>query len=84
MKSEILRRTFEAAKYPKGSQEREKLNEDSVTGEYMTSYKYILRKPFLMSDGTLHPNQKFISRSFRTKAEAVVAQEQEERGEVAE
>ena len=42
MKTEILKRTFEALSHPKGSEERKKLNEKSLTSEYMTSYKYIL------------------------------------------
>lgn len=39
---EIRRRTFEAAKYPKGSKEREELNKSALTSEYMTSYRYAL------------------------------------------
>jgi hypothetical protein len=38
----VKRRTFEARKYPKGSPERIKLNENPLTSEYMTSYKYLL------------------------------------------
>jgi hypothetical protein len=37
----IQRRTFEANKYPKGSPERNRLNEDPLTSEYMPSYRYI-------------------------------------------
>lgn len=36
----LIKRTFEALKYPKGSPERIKLNEKSETSEYMPSYKY--------------------------------------------
>lgn len=36
----VHKRTFEAAKHPKGSDERARLNLSSVTSEYMTSYKY--------------------------------------------
>ena len=39
----VVRRTFEAAKYPKGSRERELLNQDWLTSEYMTSHKYGVR-----------------------------------------
>ena len=38
----IYNRTFEALKYPKGSNERIKLNGSSITSEYMKSYKYTL------------------------------------------
>lgn len=38
----IHRRTFEAKKHPKGSEERKKLNMSAITSEYMTSYKYAL------------------------------------------
>ncbi len=36
----IVRRTFEATKFPKGSPQRAKLNENTMTSEYMTSYKW--------------------------------------------
>jgi hypothetical protein len=72
---EILRRTFEAAKYPKGSEERARLNCDAVTSEYMTSYRYAVRRPFTMSDGTPHPTQPYLIDTYRTKAEAVRAAE---------
>lgn len=38
----IIKRTFKANKYPKGSQERIKLNEEILTSEYQPDYKYIL------------------------------------------
>jgi hypothetical protein len=44
----VVRRTFEAAKFPKGSPERVALNGDWLTSEYMPSYKYGL----LEDDGT--------------------------------
>lgn len=37
----IIRRTFEAAKYPKGSPERDCLNRHVATSEYMPSYRYL-------------------------------------------
>jgi hypothetical protein len=55
----IERRSFEAKKHPKGSPEREKLNTDPRTSEYMPSYKYVA------SDG-------ITSRSFVSKREAEV------------
>lgn len=36
----VKRRTFEAAKHPKGSAERDRLNRSPLTSEYMPSYKY--------------------------------------------
>ena len=57
MKYTVHKRTFEALKYPKGSPERIKLNEDNITSEYMTSYKFALKGPNL-------------STSFKTKHEA--------------
>jgi hypothetical protein len=69
----IKRRTFEAAKYPKGSPERAKLNECSLTSEYMTSYRYTIETKNFMSDGTLNPVQPIVYRDFRTKAEAEAA-----------
>lgn len=56
---EITKRTFEAAKHPKGSEERKNLNLSIVTSEYMTSYKYAV-----IGSG--------FSRSFRSKAEAEI------------
>lgn len=69
----IHRRTFEAARFPKGSTERETLNKDVLTSEYMPSYRYLLRRPFLMSDGTPHPTQKYLDVTFTTRAEADAA-----------
>jgi hypothetical protein len=56
-KYQVIRRTFEAAKHPKGSPERVKLNESVVTSEYMTTHKYAI-----VGD--------HFSNSRRTKAEA--------------
>ena len=38
--STVTRRTFEAEKYPKGSQERDLLNMSAITSEYQHSHKY--------------------------------------------
>lgn len=38
----IQKRTFEALTFAKGSSEREKLNEETLTSEYMPSYKYMI------------------------------------------
>jgi hypothetical protein len=51
----VIRRTFEAVNYPKGSEERTRLNGDPVTSEYLPSYLY------RTSDGC----------SWRTKREAL-------------
>jgi hypothetical protein len=56
----VVKRTFEALKYPKGSQDRVRLNGDWLTSEYMTSYRYGVRK----DDGGHTPF------TYRTKAEA--------------
>ncbi len=53
----VHKRTFEAKQFPVGSPERKKLNEDSITSEYMPSYKYSVKGPH-------------ISTSHRTKKEA--------------
>ena len=58
----IHRRTFEAEKFPKGSPEREALNLQSLTSEYMHSYKY-----------EVHEEGSTFVRTFRTKSEAVNA-----------
>lgn len=68
MKTELIKRTFEAGKYPRGSQQRADLNLKAETSEYMPSYKYILR--------TFHPetdtHTAYVSdRNFRTKTEAL-------------
>jgi hypothetical protein len=68
--SQLIKRTFAAAKYPKGSEERTLLNGDAATSEYLPSYRYLVRKPFIMRDGTQNPVQKYIEQTFRTKAEA--------------
>lgn len=38
----ITKRTFEALKYPKGSQKRIELNENIITSEYQQDYRYVL------------------------------------------
>jgi len=55
-----IRRTFEAAKHPPGSEERARLNLDWLTSEYMTSHRYGVRD----DDGSHLPF------TYRTKAEA--------------
>jgi hypothetical protein len=67
----LLKRTFTARNHPKDSAERKTLNEDVLTSEYMPSYKFLVREPFLMSDGSANPRQPFVNRPFTTKAEAV-------------
>ncbi len=69
-KAELLRRTFAAKNHPAGSPERAELNKDVLTSEYMPSYKFLVRRPFTMSDGTPHPTQKHIDETFPTKAAA--------------
>lgn len=75
MTGQILRRTFEARNHPEGSPERARLNCDVLTSEYMTGQRYLFRKPFLMSDGTPHPTQKFNDKTFTTKRQATAEAE---------
>lgn len=72
MNVEVLRRTFDAKNHPESSPERERLNRDPLTSEYMPSLRYLVRWPFLMNDGTPHPTQKHLSRGFKGKAEAII------------
>lgn len=64
----VVRRTFEAAKHPKGSPERTRLNLDWLTSEYMTSYRYGVRN----DDGS-KVTVGIGSDTFRTKGEAEAA-----------
>jgi hypothetical protein len=60
----IKKRTFEAKKYPVGSPERMKLNEDSVTSEYMPSHKYSLKGDHLrVTFRTKFEAELFVTRS---------------------
>ena len=70
MSIEVLRRTFSASKHPPGSEERARLNRDTLTSEYYTSHRYMTRQPFTMDDGAPHPTQRYLCRTFKTKAEA--------------
>ncbi len=65
----IIRRSFCAAKHPKGSVERG-LNLDAVTSEYLPGERYIVRRRAVMSEGTPNPAQRFHDCGFRTKGEA--------------
>ncbi len=66
----VFRRTFEAAKHPKGSEERARLNFDPLTSEYSTGSPYLSRRPAFMSDGTPNEVQGTHDKCHRTKAEA--------------
>ena len=70
MTIEVLRRTFAAAKRPPGSEARARLNRDTLTSEYYTSHRYMTRQPFTMDDGTPHPTQHCLCRTFKTKVKA--------------
>lgn len=63
MKATIHRRTFEAAKHPLGSEERARLNLNSLTSEYYPSRRYEI----ITENGHKH--------DCRTRAEAVAAME---------
>ncbi len=67
---QIIKRTFEALNYPEGSEERKQLNRSGLTSQYFTSYKWIIRRPFYMSDGkSLHP-QVWQDDEYKTLKEA--------------
>jgi len=55
----LFKRTFEALKHAKGTAQRDALNCDAKTSEYMPSYKWIVED----KDG--------LTRDFRTKQDAV-------------
>lgn len=63
----VIRRTFEAAKHPKGSEERARLNEDARTSEYMTSYRYMTVEDRPETATTIAYTDR---RSWRTKRDA--------------
>lgn len=73
MKTEIIKRTFEAKKYPKGSEERKSLNLKAETSEYMTSQKYLLRQYY---EETYSHTAYTSDMSFRTKREAELVEEE--------
>ena len=68
----LLRRTFNAAKHPPGSDERKILNADPVTSEYMTSHKFMVRREAIMSDGRQNPAQLYHDKTFVTLKEAII------------
>jgi hypothetical protein len=70
MTVEVLRRSFAAARHPPGSEARARLNRDTLTSEYFTSHRHMTRQPFTMDDGAPHPTQRYLCRTFKTKAEA--------------
>lgn len=59
-----LRRTFEAASHPKGSLERERLNRDALTSEFLPGSRYVVRE-------FVNTPQGFVTHTFRTKADAL-------------
>jgi hypothetical protein len=59
----VARRQFTAKNFPEGSEERQTLNCDPLTSEYMPSYRYSLRN----DDDSKTPF------SYRTKTEAEAA-----------
>lgn len=68
MKTELLTRTFEASKHTKGSEERNRLNSEIVTSEYMTSMRYltVIHHPETVVN-TAYKSQK----THKTKTEAI-------------
>lgn len=70
MKS-LGQRSFAARKYPKGSPQRQTLNENPKTSEYYTSEKWYVEEDNFMSDGTIHPNQPKFYTTFKTRKLAI-------------
>lgn len=71
MSVQVIRRTFEAKNHLPGSPEREALNKDPATSEYLPGQKYLVRRPYFMSNGEPNPSQKFHDETYSTKREAV-------------
>lgn len=67
MKTELIKRTFEAIKYPIGSEKRKKLNLKPETSEYMTSMKYIVK---ILIEETKYNHAYIQQQTFKTKTEA--------------
>lgn len=63
----IIKRTFEALKYPEGSKEREELNLSAKTSAYMPSYKYIA---VVVTEKNPKYNEMKFTAARRTKKEA--------------
>lgn len=61
----VHRRTFEAAQFPEGSEERARLNLHTLTSEYMPSYRYVVL-------GGQHDRR---ATRTKTEAESLVSQE---------
>lgn len=69
VKKELIKRTFEAKFYKVGSEERNRLNCDPKTSEYMTSYKYMVKCH--VPETKTHLAHTY-SKQFKTKAEAEI------------
>jgi hypothetical protein len=69
---EILKRTFEAARHPKGSPERARLNEETLTSEYMTSMLWLATVE--VTEPSLIEGERTVTytrrETFRTKQQA--------------
>lgn len=60
----IHKRTFEARKHPKGSEERKRLNDSAITSEYMPSYKYqVIGDHFSFAYRTKSEAQAYVDRN---------------------
>lgn len=64
-KYQIIKRTFEAKKFPKGSEMRVKLNKTCVTSEYLTSNKFCI----LSEDGKFSSGHKNRTEAEKFKSE---------------
>ncbi len=66
LSQKLIKRTFEAKKYPKGSIQRKKLNMNARTSEYMPSEKYRIITQVKFAHGGIGE----LKENFRTKKAA--------------
>jgi hypothetical protein len=60
--SSVMKRTFKALEFPKGTPERVRLNADAFTSEYLTGEPWVVEEHY--TDG------RKVSHTFRTKTAA--------------
>lgn len=86
-KIEVFKRTFQALEHPKGSTERNELNKNIITSEYMKSYKFAVIGPnFTRAFKTLSAANTYKNRiekhnqgEFMNKLETLVEQIKEDK-----
>ena len=68
---DIVRRTFEAKKFPRGSARRIELNRNSKTSEYLPSQKYLLLYKQRFSHGGVALMKEGFATKFGAKNEII-------------